>query len=106
MRLFRVWVRLMVLTALVLGTALAAHAKPDAKELSKARAKFQQATELEQAGNYSSALEVFREVGQVKMTPQVRYHIALCEEKLGHLLAALGGYELAADDAKKIDPSF
>ena len=86
--------------------ALPAFAQGDAKELSKARAKFQQATELEQAGNYPEALGLFREVGQVKMTPQVRYHIAYCEEKLGRLLAALGGYELAASDAAKVDPSF
>jgi hypothetical protein len=83
-----------------------AFAGSSAKELSKARARFQQATELEQAGNFTAALDAFREVGQVKMTPQVRYHIAFCEEKLGRLLAALGGYEFAASDAAKVDKSF
>jgi hypothetical protein len=78
----------------------------DAKELSRARATFQQAVELEQAGNWSSAVQLFREVGQVRMTPQVRFHIALCEDKLGRLVEALGGYELALADADTVGPDF
>jgi hypothetical protein len=99
--------------ALVLSCALAsaaatvpAYAAPDKEELSRARARFQQATELEQAGNWAAALQQFREVGQVRMTPQVRYHIALCEEKLGKLVAALGGYELALSEAESLGPDF
>lgn len=75
-------------------------------ELSKARAKFQQATELEQAGNHAAALQLFREVGQVRMTPQVRFHIATCTEKLGQLVAALGAYELALAEAESLGPEF
>jgi hypothetical protein len=45
-------------------------------------------------------------VGQFKMTPQIRFHIALCEEKLGKLVAALGGYELALADAEAVGPAF
>jgi len=71
-------------------------------ELSEARAAFQRGTELEQAKNWAGALKQFRQVGQVKMTPQVRYHIALCEENLGKLVAALGGYELALADAESV----
>lgn len=78
----------------------------DASELKRARAQFQQATELEQAGNWTAALQAFREVGQVRMTPQVRFHIAVCEEKLGRLVAALGGYELALADADKVNSDF
>lgn len=81
-------------------------AQPDEDALSAARAKFQQGTELEQAGNWAAALQRFREVGQVRMTPQVRYHIALCEEKLGKLVAALGGYKLALADADSVGPGF
>lgn len=98
---------------LLLGTLCVALPAPssvfaaeDVKELSKARAKFQRATELEQAGNWNGALELFREVGQVKMTPQVRFHIALCEENLGKLVAALGGYELAVAEADEVGPEF
>ena len=78
----------------------------DADELKRARAQFQQATELEQAGNWAAALQRFREVGQVRMTPQVRFHIAVCEEKLGRLVAALGGYELALAEADTVGPDF
>lgn len=78
----------------------------DKKELSKARAMFQRAIELEQAANYTQALEQFREVGQVRMTPQVRFHIASCEEKLGRLVTALGGYELALADADSVGEDF
>ncbi len=81
-------------------------AQSEEDELSKARAKFQQANELEQAGNYAAAVQAFREVGQVRMTPQVRYHIALCEENLGKLVAALGGYELALSEADTLGPEF
>jgi hypothetical protein len=67
---------------------------------------FQQGTELEQAGNYAAALLAFREVGQVRMTPQVQFHIAACEEKLGRLAAALGGFTLALEDASSVGPEF
>ncbi|MCC6900641.1 MAG: tetratricopeptide repeat protein [Polyangiaceae bacterium] len=96
----------LVIAALIGAPASGAWAAPSQKELAKARARFQQATELEQAGNYTQALEAFREVGQVRMTPQVRYHIGVCEEKLGKLLTALGGYELALQEAASVDPSF
>lgn len=78
----------------------------DSAELKQARAQFQQATELERAGNWTAALQAFREVGQVRMTPQVRFHIAVCEENLGRLVAAIGGYELALSDADKVGPDF
>jgi hypothetical protein len=84
----------------------AAQDKQDKQELSKARAQFQRAIELEQAGNYTAALEQFRDVGQVRMTPQVRFHIATCEEKLGRLVTALGGYQLAFADADSVGEDF
>jgi hypothetical protein len=92
----------------LLGVALCpANAQAqDKKELSKARAQFQRAIEQEQAGNYTQALEQFRDVGQVRMTPQVRFHIATCEEKLGRLVTALGGYELALADAETVGEDF
>jgi PEGA domain len=89
----------------LLVTSQTAHAQ-DKKELSKARANFQRAIELEQAGNYTTALGTFRDVGQVRMTPQVRFHIATCEEKLGRLVTALGGYQLAFADADSVGDDF
>jgi len=95
----------LALACAVFGTQAPVFAQ-DASELKKARAQFQQATELEQAGNWTAALHAFREVGQVRMTPQVRFHIAVCEENLGRLVAALGGYELALADAEKVGNEF
>lgn len=96
----------LLVTSLLLGTVVTPAAAQDAKELARARAKFQQATELEQAGNCATAVQLFREVGQVRMTPQVRFHIALCEDRLGRLVAALGGYELALADADSVGAEF
>jgi hypothetical protein len=82
-----------------------AHAQ-STSELKKARAQFQRGIELEQAGNYPEAIQQFREVGQVRMTPQVRFHIAYCEEMLGRLVTALGGYDLALAEAESVGPDF
>ncbi len=72
----------------------------DKAELDKARNAFRQAIAAETAGNWAGALKLLREVSNVKTTPQVRYNIALCEENLGQLVAALGDYELALVDAR------
>lgn len=89
-----------------MGVTASHAAAQDAQDLSRARAKFQQGIELEQAGNWAAALKLFREVGQVRLTPQVRYHIALCEEQLGRLVAALGGFELALEQADEVGEDF
>ena len=75
-------------------------------ELKKARAQFQRGIELEQASNWTEAISQFREVGSIRMTPQVRFHIAYCEENLGRLVTALGGYELALAEADKVGADF
>jgi hypothetical protein len=71
-----------------------------AEALKKAREQFGQALALQTAGDWAGALTLLKEVAAVKATPQVRFNIALCEEKLGRLVAALGDYELAAADAR------
>ena len=89
----------------VLSGSLPARADSPA-ELRKARAQFQRGIELEQASNWSEAIQNFREVGAVRMTPQVRFHIAYCEEGLGRLVTALGGYELALGEADQVGADF
>lgn len=95
--------------AYVLGLALGFVTVPGAlptaeaqskQELAKARERFREALALEEAENYSKALQAFKEVAAVKSTPQVRYHIGLCEEKTGDLVQALGSYKLALDEAR------
>ncbi len=89
-----------VMVALVPGLSPHEARAQDQAAVSKARQQFQQAISAQAAGNWAGALSLLREVAAIKMTPQVRYNIALCEENLGQLVAALGNYELAASDAK------
>jgi PEGA domain len=89
------------------GVSVAARAdSPSSADLKKARSQFQRGIELEQASNWSEAIQQFREVGAVRMTPQVRFHIAYCEEGLGRLVTALGGYELALGEADQVGADF
>lgn len=92
--------------AIPLGLAPSVALAETPAELKRARAQFQRGIELEQAGNWSEAIQQFREVGQVRMTPHVRFHIAFCEEGLGRLVTALGGYELALSEADQVGPDF
>jgi hypothetical protein len=96
-----------LLTVILLAPSSAAQTDGDeAARLTEARGKFQQAIELEQAKDWGGALRLFREVGQVRMTPQVRFHIGVCEENLGRLAVALGSYELALRDAEAVGGDF
>ena len=93
------------MAALVLGAALAApttsFAQASPEELAAARQLFNEGKELEKQKSYDAALEKFKKVAAVKTTPQVRFHIALCEENLGHLVSAMKGFDLATEDAKQ-----
>jgi hypothetical protein len=75
-------------------------AETSADALKRAREQFGQALALQTAGDWAGALALLKDVAAVKSTPQVRFNMALCEEKLGKLVAALGDYELAAADAR------
>jgi hypothetical protein len=95
---------LLVALAAVASPALASAQDPaaetSAEALKRAREQFGQALALQTAGDWAGALALLKEVAAVKSTPQVRFNMALCEEKLGRLVAALGDYELAAADAR------
>jgi len=102
--------RWLVASSLVLGplgglcaapdTAQAQSASSDGDGLKRAREQFAQALALQAGGDWAGALALLKEVAAVKPTPQVRFNIALCEERLGLLVAALGDYELAGSDAQ------
>ena len=72
----------------------------DGDAIKRAREQFSQALSLQTGGDWAGALALLKEVAAVKPTPQVRFNIAICEERLGRLVAALGDYELAASDAQ------
>jgi hypothetical protein len=103
-RSFRSGAALVLATALIAASSPARAADPapeiSAELLKRARENFGQALALQTAGDWAGALALLKEVAAVKSTPQVRFNIALCEEKLGRLVAALGDYELAAEDAR------
>ncbi len=96
--------------AVTLMMPVVVHAQPDEntakeptdEELAAARALFTEAMELEAANKWRGALDRLKKVGKVKMTPQVRFHIALCQENLGRLVEAINGFELAAQEAKAV----
>jgi hypothetical protein len=77
-----------------------APAPADGDAIKLARDQFSQALSLQTGGDWAGALALLKEVATVKPTPQVRFNIAICEERLGRLVAALGDYELAASDAQ------
>lgn len=100
--------RLLLCSSLVLSSAgvfsaprsAFAQGPSDVEALKKAREQFGQALALQTGGDWAGALALLKDVAAVKPTPQVRFNIALCEEKLGRLVAALGDYELASADAQ------
>lgn len=90
-----------LLTPLIAATLLqgAPALAQSAQQLAHARALFREGIALETAGDWAAALAKFRAVADVKMTPQVRFNIAVCEEHLGRLAAALGDFQLVQDEA-------
>ena len=85
----------LALTALLLAPPRAASAQtPEERE--KAHLLWQEALREDAAGNCPAALIKYRGVAAVKMTTQVMFNIATCEEKLEKLVSALGDYNLAA----------
>jgi hypothetical protein len=86
---------------LVLGWAPAVlAAPPTAADLAAARALFAQAEADERGGRWVDALAKIRRAATVKMTPGLRFHIALCEERAGRLVAALDDYTAARTAAR------
>ncbi len=69
-------------------------------DLAAARDLFASAERDEDAGRWTDALDKLRRVGHVKSTAGVRYHVALCEEHLGHLAGALEDFEAARAQAR------
>lgn len=90
--LFAMGAGLMLASQLAGGSAKA----QSKEELDKARAMFLEGVSLAAANNCAAALTKYQAVVKVKMTAQVVFNIAECEERLGKLVSALGSYRLAA----------
>jgi len=94
---------LAVLIALAGVLATRALVAQSDEQLAEARSLFSEALSQEAAGDWAGALEKMQKVARVKLTPQVRYHLARCKEHLGRHTEALGEYRLAEAEAKKAD---
>ncbi|HEU4537171.1 MAG TPA: CDC27 family protein [Polyangiaceae bacterium] len=88
---------------LALALFCAPAARAQSANAHDAREAFRAGISLEQAGDWEKALKKFRDAASFKSTPQVRFHIARCLEKLGNLTEAIGAYELAMADATGAD---
>lgn len=84
---------------ILLFASSVARADPSAAELASARDMFSEARRAEDAGRWAEALVKLKAVANVKMTPQVRFHLGLCLEHTGRLVEALNSFEVAKAEA-------
>jgi hypothetical protein len=60
-----------------------------ASEIATAKQWFSEGLAHEEKAEWSAALDLFRRAVQVKRTPQIVYHVGLCESRTGGLVEAL-----------------
>jgi len=88
--------------ALLLTLFMAAAAPAQSSsEIAAAKGWFSEGLALEESGQYAQALERFRRALGVKKTPQIVFHVGLCEAKTGQLVEGLSDLEQAEALAKK-----
>src|SRR5579862_3777580 len=80
-----------------------AHAAPTDDEVRAARDLFVQALQDEDAERWEDALDKLSRIAKVKLTAGISYHVALCQEHLGHLATALASYQAAQEEATRTD---
>jgi hypothetical protein len=93
------WTALAATGLILFLSSSPARAEPSAAELASARDMFSEARRAEDAGRWAEALQKVKAVATVKMTPQVRFHLGLCEEHTGQLVEALNSFEVARSEA-------
>ena len=95
------WHRVTALVLWCLGQTGVSLAQPSEADVRAARDFFSNAVKEEDNNHWQAALTMFKQVSEVKLTAGVRYHLALCEEKLGDLAKALSQYTLAESQARQ-----
>ena len=85
-----------VLAALSLAYPIADAQAQTASEISAAKQWFADGRTLEDKGEWARALSLFRRAAQVKKTPQILYHVGLCESRTGALVQAMLDLDAAA----------
>ncbi len=88
---------------LVVGSPREASAEPSDVDLAGARKLFEQGIHQEEAGDWAAALVTFRKVAAVRANHVVRFHVGLCLEKTGKLVAARDEFLVARGLAEKED---
>jgi len=71
-----------------------------ASEIAAAKQWFTDGLALEEKSEFAKALELFRRAAAVKKTPQILFHVGLCEAKTGALVEAIVSFERAEEAAK------
>ncbi len=100
----------LLIGALLLGAMAPAAAQANEKAIEAAQATdaaharelFKQALALQASGDFQAALLALQQVATFRLTPQVRYNIALCQEKLGKLADAFQNYRTCVAEAREI----
>jgi hypothetical protein len=64
-------------------------------DVSELKARFKEALALENDGKWDEALGLFIAIAEKRRSPQVVFHIALCQEQTGRLKSALDSFEEA-----------
>src|SRR5262245_6386809 len=90
-----------LLVAAAIATFTPGALSQDAAALARARERFREGAALEASGDWARALEAFKEVALVKSNANVRFNIAVCQEKLGDYVQAAGSYRLALSEANQ-----
>lgn len=88
--------------SMAMGAALTASSATQ-EELAVAKTLFHQAEQDQKKGQWADALLKLERVVTIKETAGVRFHIAVCNEKLGQFVKALESYERAKALAAETD---
>jgi hypothetical protein len=83
-----------------LATSARADGAGPERSLARLRIRFAEGQALESAARWADALPVFLDVNRERSTPEVAFHIALCLEHLGRLVAAKAVFRAAGDAAR------
>ena len=86
----------------LVATTTAVAAEPSPTDLAIAKKLFAEAAADEGSERWAEGLAKHERVVAIKETAGVRFHLALCQERLGKLLAARASYDRAARLAEKL----
>lgn len=88
-----------LLFCLLISATGTVHAQ-SASEIAAAKQWFTEGLALEEKDQFTEALDRFRRAAQVKKTPQILFHVGLCEAKTGQLVEGLVDLERAVELGK------